>query len=443
VAEQTDAAEQESLEHPKTARAAHEERAPAPDTWLSAWRGLRDNPLAQYLPLMLRRLEQRTSRRSLVLRIGLTLAALVAMYFMVRPSLQGSGLSLVEQRVAVATVLVLPAFAVFYFRGLFIAFQACLSALNRWPGRQRPSLLDETLRVSELSEREIILGLARLIMPVLARRVIVAAVLLQLVLLFAAYEFSGLAEFARAGAQAQLGADYAQQLAAQEAVWSMSLRTELVSAPLTLLAVISSGMLASALCGLWLLALGRRYASPAAIGSEAALLAVLQMLGSLYGLMLCVQTTMQQPTAMPNPLLGGIPAIAALAVFVAALLGLGWLALRWHSLRAILPSVFPLAFAAIAVYTPATLWMYSPANLKVQAGYALYGWFSSLCIANPLAVPMLPRVAGFSTSVAYGAERYSAYWHQEPLLIIATQLLLLPVLASYARDSVRRFRCGQ
>jgi hypothetical protein len=433
-----------TAQEPDAVAAREEAGAAARDNWLSAWRGLRENPLAHYLPLMLRRQAQRQATRSgIILRVALVVVALTGAYFLTWPALQQSGLTSVEMRVAVAALMVVPAFMVFYFRGLFIAFQACLSMLNRWPGRRQPSVLDEIARGTQLSGSEIVLGLGRLVMPLFVRRVVAAAVLQQLALLLFMYESSGLAEMYRPGAQQQIGADYAQQLAEHQASWHEGWTSMLAGAPATLAAVIIAGVLASALCFLWLLALGRRSASPAAIGSEAAFLAILQMFGSLYGMLLYVQTTMTMQSVVPNPLLGSTPAGAALVVFAAAFLGLGWLALRWSWLRALLPSMFPLAFVAVAVYTPAKLWMYRSANFAVQAGYAIYGWFSSLCIANPLTVPIYAKVMDIGVAAHNAKAEQGVYWHLEPLLIIVVQLLLLPVLAAFARDSVRRFRQGQ
>ena len=406
--------------------------APAPDTWLNAWRGLRDNPVAVYVPLMMRR-RAHASRRSLPWRIALTLVAMTALAIITRLNLAASGMAPVEQNLITAGVVILPAFAVLYFRGLFMVFQACLSALNRRPGAQRATLFEDLAGNSHLTDKELIIGLGRVLMPVLLRRVVAATVLVFAMVLLVAYQVNvSLRSVAQSAGTAMVSV---------QGSWDSLLNKLLAAAPASLVSVALAGMLASVLCCLWLLALGRRRASEASISVEAAILATLQLLGSLNGLAIFIQYS-----AIFTPLSSWhgwgelAMTIAGFSVVTVALVGLGWLALRSGGLRQALPVLRPMGMAALAIDAQLSDFLVSRISNGLPGfSESLVLACSALLLGNQLAYLSYANMDNSGVDVI----RQVVVWSYFPLLLIAFQLVLIVPLSRLAVDSLRRFRRGE
>ncbi len=407
-------------------------------------RGLRDNPLARYLPLMHQRAE-RASHRNLPLRIALTLAALTALGYYMHHGLRGSGINATAQGIILAAVLILPACAVLYFRGLFVAFQACLLALNRQPGAQRAGLVEELAGGAHLTAREILCGLGRVILPVLFKRAVAGAVLLLLFQPLAAALNCGVLRFSPVYFQAQSTAEAARLHASKLELWQHGLRESALAAPAVLAVVITSGLLASLLCFLWLTAMGRRAMSRPSIAVEAAALALLQMGGSLFSLVLFTVHAFPGNDPLADIFaLDYLPAAAVImATLSAGLAGLSYLALTARWLRNILPVCLPLAAGALAfsLVNANTLLPSGLSGWARVAASALH-WLGALCMCNPLAAPVY-STAGLDALTRAGQDWSGLRWTAWPLALIAFQLILLPWVAHCALASVRRFARGE
>ena len=219
-----------------------------------------------------------------------------------------------------------------------------------------------------------------------------------------------------------------------------NLRQTLLFAPVTTVAVYLAGLLGSVLSFLWLLALGRRAMSLPAVTTEAVWLALVQVIATPYigfagsGLVSGVffgQTPLFWDFASGT---------GTLALFLAAVIGLGYLAQRSHGLRLVLPSLLPLAILTLAAVLRSLLAFagWTGMRLFVAGMFAntLNAWYTVFFVTNPLAQP----VGYFAMTDRWLYHQGQVYFQAQALLIPPLQLLLLPILARFALNAVRRYR---
>jgi hypothetical protein len=415
---------------------------PGADTWLSAWRGLRDNPLARYLPLMEKRRERQGGMSSwFARRMGMLAVisgvAVLAAWFGVR----GAGLAPWEHWVALGAAAVLPAFMVWYFHGLYTAFQASLSTLNRKPGTGQASLLDDALCMSQLTDREIVVGLARVIVPALLVRIAVAAIVLHGCTLFIAYMMTGVPKMARPATIASFSGDYGSELSQRELFWQASRQQVFMHVTILLLSVGVAGSLCALTWVLWLLFLGRRNISQASIGVELIVLLLVQGFNSLFLLFLVLaQFAHAHFLNRPDKMNDGW-AIVGSGVFLGIFIGASLVAQKVNRLRNALPIILPLLFVGAGLF----FFFSCDPNIQIPRGvarseYALQVSYSALCLGNAQAVPNTKCMGNWSYDYTQRTGGYKHYWRIEAFTVICIQLMLLPFLLWLARDSVRRYR---
>jgi len=418
--------------------------------WVDGWRALPDNPLAG----MLRVMEARRRRLPFWRRHSFTVAVAAIMLattaFYVYAELQFTALGYTKPSTMVLAslaMLVLPVYAAWAVQGLFTAVVDAFSLLARPDRRAGRFTLDDLAAITPLSDRDIVLGALRVLLPPLYLRVLIGAALLCVVMPVASWEISGGLMMQRPGLASGMaglvkGANVLGDLWLVFTALPGWLRGLMVS-PLSFATVALSGCLAATAGMLYVLALGR--------GLSAGLGAITAM-GMVIGQFLCGIGATGIAVVLPQTYESarGMPLASML---VAAAFFLAWLASMLLSARHV-----PLFRAGVAMGTPLLAIMsiiaYSLLAWQVlgegdaTASAALnYTWaWTSLLGLSPVAV-LSPALWGIEQA-QYGLE--PGWWLGTPWwewlrypLLLAVQLLLIAALAGYAEESVRLRRRGE
>jgi len=419
--------------------------------WLSSWRALPENALAGMLLVMEARRRRLPfwRRHSFAIAVAAIMLATTALYVYAELQFTAQGSSKPSTVIlASLAMLVLPVYAAWAVQGLFTAVVDAFSLLARPDRRAGRFTLDDLAAITLLSDRDIVLGALRVLLPPLFLRVLIGAALLCVTMPLAAWSFSGGLIMQRPGlisgmvSPAQGGQSLLGELWLVFAALPGWLRG-LMASPLTFTTVALSGCLAVTAGMLYVLALGR--------GLSAGLGAITAM-GMVIGQALCGIAATGIAVVLPQTYESarGMPLASML---VAAAFFLVWLSSMLLSARHV-----PLFRAGVAMGTPLLAIMsiiaYSLLAWQVlgegdaTASAALnYTWaWTSLLALNPVAV-LSPALWGIEQA-QYGLEPGWVLgmpwweWLRYPLLL-AVQVLLIAALAGYAEESVRLRRRGQ
>lgn len=401
-----------------------------PDTWLSAIRGLRDNPLVVYLrQAELRRLKRAGwLKRSLFSILVLALAVLIVSLLCIDYREQhASGFwgALNDETflLAVAAVLILPAYIVWACQGLFQAVVDALLVLAPPSRRLNHLALDDLSSITLLSDNEIVAGALAVLLPPLLLRQVVGSLLLCAGMLIYTYITGQTAASSSGSVPAELPGSFI---------------TALALFPVTIFSLVLCGALALIALLLFLLALSRDM-RPVLASAGAIIMVIAQLLYGGLGLVLSI---------VPKDGFSEITSWPYVLLMLVVALGLFWLlynAMRSAHAYSLARYLFAVGTPLLALLLPVLVMIpfgiYTHFNGSTGAYFGLGAFnylagLGALSVINPLANP---SPVAWSFPLTEWSKTPWPEWLRFPLLL-ALQLGLVAMFAHFAAASVRRRR---
>ena len=365
--------------------------------WRAAFGTLKDNPLAGYWQLALKRrtLKIGWMRRSLPTLV--TVVAMLLIYLIVVGSNPPGKLN--EWLLSLYLIVGLPAYVVWLATGVHQMARDAAYLLSRGGRKLAAPQFDELLAVSALSAQELLLGTLRVVLPALIWRVLLGALLV----------WFGMLALVTEGFN-----DSSQEL-----------YHVIIFGPLTVAGVFAGSLLACICLALLAIILGHRTQHPAAIPGLAGLAAFWTLFSLMFNIGLFGAMFFDSSTQILNL----APALEAAVIF----LGICWMAL-------VLALRSRLAPALVIIGMPLLLVVCIVASLILNAGNDLF-WFTGdaedllmngcwiLGSLAPLNLHCIP------SPLCWGDQELGHALSNLPRLALfyAVQLVLLLLLAHHAR----------